>query len=141
MKRSPLRRRSPKRRRLMESVHPVREEFLASQGFCWICGKRTVELDCHEISRGSSREASLGERAAWLACCRLCHDELDDPTVWPVTRQLAVKRISDTDYYDRPKVNGLRGRQPDAITEEEVVREERFLRSLGINGKPTRGRQ
>jgi hypothetical protein len=37
-----------------------------------------------------------------------------------VAKQLAIKRIHDEAGYNRQRVNALRNRQPDAITEGEV---------------------
>lgn len=72
-----------------------------------MCERRVAE-DCHEITRGPYREESLRYRAVWLAVCRKCHDELDDASVWPITRQLAVKLLGDPDGFDICRVNTIR---------------------------------
>jgi len=55
--------------------------------------------------------------AAFLRLCWLCHDIVES---WPVARQLAMKRRCDPEFYDRVAVNLARGRQAEAITEQEV---------------------
>jgi hypothetical protein len=45
----------------------------------------------------------------------------------PIARQLAYKLIHDPEHYDRQRVNVLRRRQPDAVTEREVAMEVRLL--------------
>jgi hypothetical protein len=39
---------------------------------------------------------------------------------WTVAYQLALKFRNDPAFFDRRLVNTLRGRAPDAVTEEEV---------------------
>lgn len=96
----------------------TRAGWVSAYKRCWICGDRPWTLDCHEISRGPARSAALREPAAWFATCRKCHmGPLDS---MPVVRQLAYKKIHDPKHYDRVKVNRLRGRADNAITEDEV---------------------
>lgn len=83
--------------------------------WCQWCQEMATQL--HEISRGAAREASLGVRAALLNLCAACHRIMD----WlEVAGQLAIKKLSDPDGYDREVVNVLRGRARNAITESEV---------------------
>jgi len=84
-----------------------------------ICNAKST--DTHEIARGPARANAYALRLAWLRVCRRCHDELGDYSKFPISRQLFLKKTNDPEYYDRQRVNELRGRQPDAITEEEVM--------------------
>lgn len=54
----------------------------------------------------------------WEAFTREAAD--DSVQRWRIVEQLALKALCDVKHYDRVKVNQLRGRQPDAITESEV---------------------
>ena len=63
------------------------------------------------------------EAAALLHFCRKHHDLEHGSSGNAVLRQLAYKVISLDGSYDRRRVNELRGRQPDAITEMEVFAE------------------
>ena len=90
---------------------------------CMVCGARN-NLETHEIANGSARQKSLGIPATWLRLCHDCHqgsNGLHNKGVWPVARQLALKKWADPEYYDRVWVNLLRGRQSEAITEAEVT--------------------
>lgn len=121
MKRSRLRRVSKKRAALNREAKPLRDDFRQMFTMCQCCCKR-VASDVHEICRGSHREAALKERAAWLCLCRVCHDELDDYSQWPITRQLALKLVGDPEFFDLATVNTLRGRDENAITLAEVAK-------------------
>jgi len=87
--------------------------------FCQVPWCRAKATQIHEISRGPARGASLGVRAAILHLCEFDHGQMD----WlPVEAQLALKLLADPDGYDRLAVNVLRGRQPEAITADQVDR-------------------
>jgi hypothetical protein len=73
----------------------------------------------HEIARGPSRAAALDRPAAILRLCNACHEEVHAVPV-PVACQLAIKKLSDPETYDRLEVNRLRHRAPESITEPEV---------------------
>ena len=113
-----MRRLSAKRRKLIDEASPARQAFAREFPRCWICGKRAD--DVHEIARGPARGNAYADRSTWLRLCRLCHDDVGDYSKYPIARQLWLKRTNDPEYYDRERVNMLRGRQPDAITESEV---------------------
>jgi len=106
---------SKKRQRANRAAAPVRKQFAEDFPCCMVCGR--CATDTHEISRGSSRGASLGVRAALLRLCRRCHDMVQQ---WPLDTQLALKAVRDVEYFDRVEVNRLRGRADDAISEQEV---------------------
>ena len=98
----------------------TRDEWRKQWDRCMACGS-TWRLEVHEIARGPARRRALREPAAWLLLCHGCHhDEFDDYSVQPISRQLALKRKIDPDNYDREKVNALRGRAPGAISEADV---------------------
>jgi len=83
-----------------------------------ICWERCNVLEVHEIPRGPHRKAALTQTSCFLATCRACHQgELDS---MGIPEQLAIKRALDPEHYDRIRVNLIRARQPEAITEEEV---------------------
>ncbi|KKM93808.1 hypothetical protein LCGC14_1204730 [marine sediment metagenome] len=95
--------------------------------FCFKCGYTSLfgdNLETHEIANGPVRQKALKEPATWLRLCNgfanNCHDAVQGKLEWPVFRQLALKKMYDPEHYDRVKVNLLRGREPDAITEKEV---------------------
>lgn len=107
---------SNKRQRRNRETKPARDAYRAENPWCqWCCNADATEL--HEIARGPSRDKSLSERAAWLHLCRQCHQVI---ALIPVDGQLAIKRISDPDGYDRVTVNRLRGREDEAINDDEV---------------------
>jgi len=113
-----MKRISKKRSALLRKVKPLRDQYKAMFPWCQVplCAAKATEL--HEISRGSSRGKSLGVRAALLHLCAFDHGQMD---VLPVAGQLALKLLADPDGYDRIAVNLLRGRQPEAISAEEVA--------------------
>lgn len=113
----------------------TREEFSYDQDRCWICG--APASDVHEIARGVHRKQALEERCTWLKLCRECHRNKVHGGGWwaRITSQLALKMVRDAEHYDRQRVNEIRGRMPDAITEREVAleMEELFRRIDCVN--------
>lgn len=129
LKRTRLKPMSSKRRKLMNEVGPERRAYLAEHPNCACCGQPASCV--HEIASGPARDAALGERCAWLATCWDCNAyALPDKVKWPIERQLCVKAASDPEYYDRRRVNVLRGRSPEAISEVDVL-----VVALGRNAK------
>jgi hypothetical protein len=105
------------RRKLMDETTPARRKYMASNWSCQVCVSRRAS-DCHEITRGAYREKALRHRAAWLAVCRECHEELGDYRAWPITRQLAVKLLADPWHFDLAVVNEIRSdREPIELAE------------------------
>jgi hypothetical protein len=105
----------------------TREQWSAEHMVCMKCGYVSLSgqnLETHEIASGPARQAALKEPSTWLRTCNgfinNCHDALHDKSEWPIARQLALKWCCDPEHYDRVKVNLLRGRQPEAITETDV---------------------
>jgi hypothetical protein len=62
--------------------------------------------------------------AAFLRLCGACHAELF--ASMPIARQLALKALVDPESYDRQAVCLLRGRDPDEVTEAEVVERQAY---------------
>ena len=109
------------RTKLELAVRRAREAYKAGILFCQVCNKRPP-VDLHEIARGVHRRRGVKERCTWLCVCRRCHDELGDYSIWPITRQLAVKMLSDPAFFDLKKFNELRDRSPEAITLGDVTK-------------------
>ena len=97
---------------------------------CWVCGwvgciyapsKGRFRLETHHIASGVHRKGGSAVIANLIRVCNVCHYDLHDRFEWPIEKVLALKLLQDKEeHYDRVAVNLLRGRQPDAITEDEV---------------------
>ena len=104
----------------------IRDQFAAPFDRCFLCGTKAENtwpprLESHDMARGPDREKSKNERCNLIRACPRCHTERLDGM--PVVIQLAIKRLYDPDGYDRERVNILRGRAHNAITESEVLME------------------
>lgn len=102
---------------------PVLADFAAEFQRCWLCGTAAINtwpprLEIHHIVRGPNRKKATGERCALIRTCPLCHEKRLDGM--DVTAQLAIKLRSDPGGYDRVRVNRLRKRADEAVTEGEV---------------------
>ena len=97
----------------------ARADWARERPFCMVCGRGadTVALHTHEIAGGAARGKSLKEPATWLRLCWMCHADVHG---WKIAWQLALKWLCDREYYDRVRVNELRGRAPDAVEQVEV---------------------
>jgi len=111
----------------MPDLKPItRSEWRERWDGCMACGHkpwRGNHHEVHEIAGGPGRKAAMKDPAAWLYLCRTCHRGfagVHDYEIWPIARQLALKKKRDPEHYDRVKVNQLRGRADEAITEAEV---------------------
>lgn len=71
-----MKRVSPKRRKLLATATPLREQLIEQVGICEFCLRDCGHLDVHEISRGSLRGQSLDKRFACVVLGRPCHDAL-----------------------------------------------------------------
>lgn len=141
-----MRRESEKRKEARELAAPLREAFAWEYDQCFACWDAwrsnpaiPYRLETHEMARGCHRKEAYRDRATWLRLCRRCHDQMDDYTQWPVAKQLALKKICDPDYYERVKVNKLRGRSDNAITKGEVdgwIKRLQRDRKRGRGGEP-----
>ena len=88
-------------------------------------------LHIHHIARGVHRQQAREVRVNLIRACMWCHDAHLD--AMPIARQLAIKKKNDPQFYDRVAVNLLRGRQPEAVTEDEVDCE--FQEMYGFGAK------
>lgn len=117
-----MRYQSKSRARSERTDRPHRVAFVREYGFCWACFS-SDRIDCHEMAKGCHRGQAIKKenRCAWfVACYQHNMFELNDYSVWPIARQLALKKIHDPAHYDRVAFNILRGREPDAISAAEV---------------------
>lgn len=100
--------------------NPVRRQYRLKFAWCQYPGCERPGSDIHEIARGCGiRRNSVKLRSCLLHLCREHHQKMQ---CWQVVRQLALKMLVDPKGYDRREVNTVRGRQPDAITQQEVDR-------------------
>ena len=106
---------------IKRKMKPERDDFLASFWLCQVCARKE-SVDVHEIARGPHRRKAIQHRCTWLAVCRDCHEELDNYSIWPLTRQLAVKLLHDGKHFDLPTFNVIRGRDEGAIEIEDVTK-------------------
>ena len=112
---------SAKRRKRNREADKVRKLYSREFPFCQVPGCKRVAIGIHEISRGPARNASLDNLAAFLRLCFDHHLEIGNYAIWPIARQLALKKSVDQANYDRVAVNLLRcENSPEAITEAEV---------------------
>ena len=115
-----MRYQSAKRRKLMAENKAARQDFLAEQLRCAVCGSAR-SLTCHEMAKGCHRNEALSNRLAWLCACWICNSgPLNDYEQWPLARQLSRKQDMDPEHYDLVGFNRLRGREDGAITQDEV---------------------
>lgn len=116
----PLNRQSPERKELRKQVTPMEQEILATFSKCVYCTVNDATCIDH-IAGGASRHNALSERCACNASCLSCNlGDANDPTKFPILRKLAVKLVTDGEFFDLAKFNSLRGRAPNAITLADV---------------------
>jgi hypothetical protein len=117
----PLRWQSPERKELRKKVSPMEQEILAQFDTCVYCQERPATCIDH-IAGGASRHKALSERCACNASCLECNlGDANDPTKFPLFRKLAVKLVTDGEFFDLEKFNRLRGRAPNAITLADIT--------------------
>ena len=88
---------------------------------CWRCGRRGTwpeSLSIHHFVQGSFRKAN--DLATTAMLCRECHHAEHNGDALGLLGMLAMKRRFDPEHYVRERVNHLRGRADNAITEDEV---------------------
>ncbi len=122
--------------KLNRSVKDWRTEFIVWAGGCQTCQymnrdlSGTTEWDVcfgsvrsvHEIAKGQHRHNAIKHRACCLVVCSKCNcDDLCDYSKWPIERQLAVKLLTDPEYFDLDLFNKVRGRAATAITLADIV--------------------
>jgi hypothetical protein len=131
MKRTPIKRKTPlkrgkplarvskKRRTLNALLNPGRVGFLLLVETCMVCRKEQA-CDCHEICRGAAREECLHHPRLWLACCRSCHELMDDYSKWPIEKQILLRLQWELEQTCK-EANEVRGRAATAITPQDVL--------------------
>lgn len=111
---------SDKRRELRKQVAEMEQEILDDFPRCVYCGVRPSTCIDH-IAGGASRHNALKERCACNASCLECNlGDANNPNKFPILRKLAVKLVTDGEFFDLVKFNTLRGRAPNAITLADV---------------------
>lgn len=119
MKRTPLKRKSDKRKALDKISKPWRDNLVAEVGFCELCN-RNYELRCHEIASGTaSRRKALMEPCAILVLCNALHRH-NRPSchsvagLWPREKQLALLYLRRAGDYDLARFHEIVAmRKPD----------------------------
>ena len=120
---------SKKRQKQNRIAALARTEFAAEFKFCWFCGSN-YELCIDEIVSGmSGRSVGIMHRECWTRACAECNcGPLAGSSEEVLLRKLAAKYQYDRPYFDLPKVNVLRGREPGAIDMAMVM----LARKMGV---------
>lgn len=122
---------SGKTRDRMAEAKPIRDALIAKAGCCYICGARPGvangrmpelnQLAVHELLNGPLRQKTMDKPYATLVVCWGCNDALNDKSVWPVARQLAVLQAKSPDDYDLVAFNfAANPKAPNRWTQGEV---------------------
>ena len=105
----------------------TRSDWAKKHKSCWVCGwtvdrykEGRFRLETHEVARGPSKKKAMLAPTAWVRVCNCCHSEMGDYSIWPISRQYALKALHDISNYDRVALNKLRDREPEAITDADV---------------------
>lgn len=114
-----MKRVNPDTAKMRRKADPVRAKYVAEVFTCQCCGKRQA-TQCHEIVRRSTNKTSINYRCCYLALCEACHDLMGDYSKYPITRQLALKSLTDPEHFRIDEINRLRGRDEGAITWADV---------------------
>ncbi|QDV78045.1 hypothetical protein [Botrimarina mediterranea] len=122
----------------------ARKKFRKGVWLCQCCGKRFdrsdeggQSLECHEMASGGSRTAALEHPECLLMLCGVdlkrgllgCHKVVQD---WPLDKQLALKKWSDPERYDRLLVLKVKRVASTFVTEEEVDARVEELKRHGV---------
>jgi len=103
---------------------PVLREFAEQFDRCWLCGTRAINtwpprLAIHHLVRGVDREKAKHERCVLIRTCQRCHEARLDGM--EIALQLAIKKHNDPEHFDRVRVNRLRNRADNAVSEGDVM--------------------
>ncbi len=117
---------SKKRAKRNRDCKQLRKQLIQDYGFCLCCDASygpvptfLAHLCCHEIAGGIHREAFLDQPCGILVVCASCNTgPLEDHSLWPWARQLALLKHHGGAHYDLGRWNGIISRE--AVTEEEV---------------------
>ena len=117
-----MKRNTPKRAAANRAAQPMLDEFRETFPMCWIC-PTTYLIQTHEIVSGANRPWGRSHREALLRACCDCHANILHAQ-WQTTEnmpmQYALKLIRDPAFYNRTMLNVARGRDPEAITADDV---------------------
>ena len=116
---------SASRGRLIRMFQVERRAFLVKFPRCAYPGCQRRAVSIHEIAFGRGiRHQAYGERCTWLPSCsmhNLSGAGFHDLQAMPLAHQCALKQLLDPQHFDLPRINVLRGRSPQAITEADVA--------------------
>jgi len=98
-----------------------KDEALGRYPACWVCGAQDHEspLVVHEMAKRSQAPNKWGERCNYFLACNPCNCAILQQL--GIEYQLALKLLRDPEHFDRQQVNVLRGRAPDAVSEQDLV--------------------
>ena len=103
---------SKKRRERNMVARPIRERLIIKAQQCMVCGHSPKRpwpnlplevsgLSVHEIARGPLRNKALDQPCCCLVACWHCNSGiLNDKSIWPEARQLAVLLHEAPDDFD-----------------------------------------
>ena len=83
---------------------------------CWLCPS-TFAVETHHIARGANGRPN--DECNLIRVCFRCHRKVE---TYPIAHQIALVAYNNPDAYDRQRVNLLRNRSQDAVTESQVKR-------------------
>ena len=119
---------SRKRTKRNRESKQLRQQLIRDYGFCMCCDATTtnryipahfLSLCCHEIAGGPHREAFLDQPCGILVVCLWCNgNDLEDHSLWPRAKQLALIKQHGGGYYDLGRWCGILGREE--VEEGEV---------------------
>jgi hypothetical protein len=117
-----------RRAKKLRDYKRARDIYLDETFACEVCAsvrpdkraRRAIEL--HHIARGIHRDRTMAMRSTWLAVCQKCHQELDDYSKWPLSKQLSVKLLADAFHFNLEGFNAARDREETAIVLADVVK-------------------
>ncbi len=140
LKRSPLKKESAKHKARREEAREWRKSRTEGSS-CWICGtsekkrkhpiREHNNICVHEIAGawGANRQKAIDKGHSTIVCCWKCNLDLEDRSVWPEARQLAVILKHAPDDYDLVAHNSLvNDNAPNRVTQCEVLD---FIPSVG----------
>ena len=130
-----MRRNTPKRAKADRAAYTARRAYAELHPCCGICGELYF-VQTHEITSGPGRAWGFSHREAWLRLCGApandCHGMVQSE--WSsqamMARQYALKYIRDVKFYDRHALNVARGRDPEAITADDVRAAHKLVKDL-----------
>jgi len=89
MRRTPLRRVSAKRRKLLSLYSDLRKTYLQSNEVCEVCKENEATDIHHKLPLG--RGGKLNDTSIFLAVCRVCHDHIHSNPKWAEEKGYLLK--------------------------------------------------